>query len=97
MIPAHCLHNPTLSLSLLRTFLVDDPGTGTDTCTEEETMAKEIMTIEEAANYLQIGRRSLYKLAKEGRIPGKKVMSRWRFEKESLKRWVSGSVAMEDE
>jgi len=53
-------------------------------------MEKEILTIEEAADYLQIGKRSLYKLAKDGRIPGKKVLNKWRFEKESLKEWVGG-------
>ena len=54
-------------------------------------MEKEILTIEEAADYLQIGKRSLYKLAKEGKIPGKKVLNKWRFEKESLKEWVGGA------
>ena len=53
-------------------------------------MEKEIVTIEEAAAYLQIGKRSIYKLAKEGKIPGKKVLNKWRFEKESLRAWVSG-------
>ena len=52
-------------------------------------MEKEILTIEEAAAYLQIGKRSIYKLAKEGKIPGKKVLNKWRFEKESLRQWVS--------
>jgi len=51
-------------------------------------MEKEILTIEEAAAFLQIGKRSLYKLAKEGKIPGKKVLNKWRFEKQSLKEWV---------
>lgn len=52
-------------------------------------MEKEILTIEEAAVYLQIGKRSIYKLAKEGKIPGKKVLNKWRFEKKSLREWVS--------
>lgn len=43
-------------------------------------MVKEIMTIKEAANYLQIGKKSLYKLAKEGKIPCKKILNKWRFE-----------------
>jgi excisionase family DNA binding protein len=51
-------------------------------------MAKEIMTIAEAARYLQIGKRSLYNLVKSGKIPGKKVLNKWRFEKESLRTWV---------
>jgi len=53
------------------------------------SMKKEILTIEEAAAYLQIGKRSIYKLAKEGKLPGKKVLNKWRFEKESLRQWVS--------
>jgi excisionase family DNA binding protein len=52
-------------------------------------MEKEIFTIEEAAAYLQIGKRSIYKLAKDGEIPGKKILNKWRFEKESLRLWVS--------
>jgi excisionase family DNA binding protein len=51
-------------------------------------MEKEIMTVEEAAAYLQIGKKSLYKLAKEEKIPCKKVLNKWRFEKEALKKWV---------
>lgn len=52
-------------------------------------MQKDILTVEEAAAYLQIGKRSLYKLAKQGKVPGKKILNKWRFEKESLKEWVS--------
>ena len=51
-------------------------------------MEKEILTIEETAAYLQIGKKSLYKLAKEGTIPCKKILNKWRFEKDSLKAWV---------
>ncbi len=32
-------------------------------------MDNEILTIEEAAEYLQLGKRSVYKLAKAGEIP----------------------------
>jgi len=48
----------------------------------------DIFTIDEAADFLRLGKRSVYKLAKEGRIPGKKVLNKWRFEKKSLKKWV---------
>jgi excisionase family DNA binding protein len=53
-----------------------------------ETMEKEILTIEEAADFLRIGKRSLYKLAQSRDVPGKKVLNKWRFEKESLKSWI---------
>ena len=52
-------------------------------------MEKEILTIEEAAEFLQLSKRSLYKLVKGGVIPGKKILNKWRFEKESLKRWLN--------
>ncbi len=51
-------------------------------------MQREILTIEEAASFLRISKKSVYKLAKEGRVPGKKILNKWRFEKESLKAWV---------
>ena len=51
-------------------------------------MEKEIMTIEEAAAYLKLGKRSIYKLVKDGKFPAKKVLNKWRFERESLKEWV---------
>ena len=57
-------------------------------------MEKEILTIEEAANFLQIGKRSLYKLAKDGRIPCKKVLNKWRFEKGALRAWVREGEGM---
>jgi len=52
---------------------------------------KEIMTIEEAADYLKMGKRSVYKLVKDRKFPAKKVLNKWRFERESLKAWVRGS------
>lgn len=56
-----------------------------------KAMPKEILTIEEAASFLQIGKRSLYNLVKEGKVPGKKILNKWRFERESLKAWVRES------
>jgi excisionase family DNA binding protein len=52
-------------------------------------MEKEVFTLEEAAEFLQLSKGSLYKLVRRGDIPGKKVLSRWRFEKDTLKRWLS--------
>lgn len=49
---------------------------------------KAILTIEEAAEYLRLGKRSVYKLAKAGKIPAKMVLNKWRFERESLREWV---------
>jgi len=51
-------------------------------------MEREILTIEEAAAYLQIGKRSLYRMANAGTIPAKKVLNKWRFDRETLKSWI---------
>lgn len=52
--------------------------------------AKEIMTPREAADYLSIHVRTIYRLAKNGDIPGRKIGGSWRFKKEALDQWLSG-------
>ena len=59
-------------------------------------MQKEILTIGEAAGFLRISKKSVYKLAKEGRVPCKKILNKWRFEKESLKAWVGDGESRND-
>ena len=48
----------------------------------------EILTIEEAAAYLQLGKLSIYKLVRAKKIPHKKVLNKYRFVKEELRNWV---------
>ncbi|MFA6216375.1 MAG: helix-turn-helix domain-containing protein [Candidatus Omnitrophota bacterium] len=48
----------------------------------------DIFTIEEAADFLRISKRSVYRLLKVGKIPAKKVMHKWRFEREQLREWI---------
>jgi excisionase family DNA binding protein len=50
---------------------------------------KEILTIEEAAELLQIAKISVYKLAKAKKIPAKWVLNKWRFVREDLIKWVA--------
>ncbi len=45
---------------------------------------KEIFSIEEAEEYLGIKKRTLYKLAKTGKIPAIKIGGQWRFSKYRL-------------
>jgi len=49
---------------------------------------KEIMTPREAADYLSIHVRTIYRLVKKGEIPGRKVGGSWRFKKEALDEWI---------
>ena len=43
-----------------------------------------LITAKELAKYLQLTEVTIYKYVSEGKIPGKKVGSRWRFEKEKI-------------
>jgi len=50
---------------------------------------REIMTPREAAEYLSVHVRTIYRLAKNGGIPGRKVGGSWRFKKDALDDWLS--------
>jgi excisionase family DNA binding protein len=47
-------------------------------------MADEILDIKQAAEYLQIKERTVYRLVGDGEIPGIKVGGQWRFSKKCL-------------
>jgi len=48
----------------------------------------EIMTLEETAKYLKIGKSTLYKMTREGKIPAVKIANQWRFRKEDIDKWL---------
>jgi len=50
-------------------------------------MAK-LMTVEEAAGYLRVGKKTIYRLLKQGKIPATKVGQQWRFNKVSIDEWL---------
>jgi excisionase family DNA binding protein len=54
-----------------------------------EIQMKEILTPREAAQYLSVHVRTIYRLAKNREIPGRKVGGSWRFSKGALDEWLS--------
>ena len=48
-----------------------------------------IMTLKDLADYLRMNERTIAKLAQEGKIPGFKIASQWRFIKEAVDSWFS--------
>ncbi len=48
----------------------------------------EIMTVKEVASYLKMKPVTIYKLAKQGKIPAFKVASFWRFKKDLIDKWL---------
>ena len=47
-----------------------------------------VLTIGELATYLKISKSTLYKLAREGSLPGVKVGRHWRFHKDAVDAWL---------
>ena len=49
-----------------------------------------ILTIGDLAVYLKIPKSTLYKLAREGKLPSNKIGRHWRFQKRAIDRWLGG-------
>ena len=56
-----------------------------------ERILKDVMTPREAAHYLSVHVRTIYRLARKGEIPARKVGGSWRFKKDTLDGWLSGN------
>jgi len=54
----------------------------------ESTMQTRWMTLREVADYLQLSKDMIYRLAQSGRIPASKVGSRWRFRQDRIDSWM---------
>lgn len=52
-------------------------------------MEREILTIKEVADYLQVNERTMYRLANKGAVPAFKVANAWRFRKSDLDHWIA--------
>jgi excisionase family DNA binding protein len=54
----------------------------------------DLLTTEEAADYLRLSERKLYELVANGEVPCTKVTGRWLFPRAALDRWVlAGLIA----
>ena len=54
------------------------------------------MTLQEVADYLQLSKDLIYRLAQSGEIPASKVGSRWRFSRERIDRWMEDKAVDTD-
>lgn len=52
----------------------------------------DILTLTEVAAYLRVTKRTLYRLAQEGRLPAFKLGGTWRFRREELDRWITENI-----
>lgn len=56
----------------------------------------EILTLDEVAAYLKAGKRTVYRLAAEGKLPGFKLGGTWRFRRSDLERWIVSKLSDKD-
>lgn len=57
-------------------------------------MNKEILTFEEARDYLRISNSTLYRLVQAKKIPASKVGRSWRFKKNRINEWLDKKSAL---
>jgi excisionase family DNA binding protein len=55
-------------------------------------MVENLMDIKETARFLKMNKMTVYKLARENKIPAFKIASEWRFKKELLDQWLMGQL-----
>ena len=56
-------------------------------------MPCEIMTADQVAEFLQVSRDMIYRLATRGELPGRKVGRIWRFSRDAIAEFMRGEVA----
>ena len=56
-----------------------------------ETEPDAILTVREVSAYLKLSESTVYKLAKEGRLPGRKLGGVWRFSRKRLDEYIAAT------
>ncbi|MGA7869923.1 MAG: helix-turn-helix domain-containing protein [Candidatus Binatus sp.] len=59
--------------------------------------SEEILTISELSEHLRVHPTTIYRLLREGRIPGFRVGSAWRFSRAAIEIWEHGQIDPIDE
>ncbi len=49
---------------------------------------KEVLTVKDIAEYMDIHPMTIYKYVKDGRIPAFKIGSSWRIRRDSIQKWI---------
>jgi len=66
-------------------FIIGKGGTMTE-------LQGEILTLDEVAAYLKAGKRTVYRLAAEGKLPAFKLGGTWRFRRSDLDEWIAANL-----
>lgn len=52
----------------------------------------ELMTVEELEQYLRFTKKTIYRLLKQGEIPAVRIGNKWRFDKETIDKWLRHEI-----
>ncbi len=56
-----------------------------------ETEPDAILTVREVSAYLKLSESTVYRLAQEGSLPGRKLGGAWRFSRKRLEEYIAGT------
>ena len=60
-------------------------------------MEKELLTARETAEYLNLHEKVVYRLVREGRLPGARITGKWTFSRSQLRAWIESHSLAETE
>lgn len=58
----------------------------------KHSVPQDIFTLQEAAAFLRLSDRTVWQLAADGQIPGRKVGAQWRFTRQQLLAFLEGNA-----
>lgn len=56
----------------------------------------DVMDIDDIARYLKLPKPTVYKLARDGRLPGRKIGRQWRFHKDTIDAYLKQATNVTD-
>lgn len=56
---------------------------------EGDVVMDELLTLKQAAEFLQIHEKSLLKLLAKEEVPARKIMGKWRFSRDAILQWIA--------
>ena len=59
----------------------------------DDATPRRIMTATEVADYLNVHKGTIYRMARIGKIPAFKIGDDWRFDKDAIDKWTTGRTS----
>jgi len=83
------LESPLAICYFLLLFFIMEPK---EAVTDMEPQDK-WLTIEELSGYLKMSRSKLYQMAQKGELPGSKIGTQWRFDRDRIDAWMNEKMS----